>query len=91
MGWVTVYIRGKSGFKSEVQDNLDSSGIRFMPGFANERGVALYWIDETDELRAFKKAIGSKTVFKYRLRFFTTIEEFVETRHNAKPEHMEFS
>jgi len=93
MGWVTVYIRGKSGFKTEVLHQLQQSDFKFMQGFANEKGIALYWINEEDELRSFKKAIGSKTIFKYRLKFFLTVEEFVETKFNAsaKREAWEFN
>lgn len=93
MGWVTVYIRGKSGFKSEVGNQLQSSGFAHMPGFASEKGLALYWIHDLNKLREFKKAIGSKTIFKYRLRFYTTVEEFVESKYNtsATPEPFEFS
>ncbi|MEO5980423.1 MAG: hypothetical protein ABIS36_25705 [Chryseolinea sp.] len=85
MGWVTVYIRGKSGFKSEVLNQLHQSDFKFMQGFANEKGVALYWIDDDDQIRSFKKAIGSKTIFKFRLKFYMTVEEFVETRFNGSP------
>jgi hypothetical protein len=83
MGWVTVYVRGKSGFQVEVLHHLRASGFRFLPGFANERGLALYWIKEKADVRSFKKAIGSKTIFKYRLRFFPSVEEFIESKHNA--------
>lgn len=86
MGWTTVYIRGKSGFEREVLDNLESSGFTFMPGYSNEKGLTLYWINEGEILRSFKKAIGSKTVFKYRLRFFTNVEEFIESKHNTQKE-----
>lgn len=47
-----------------------------MPGSASgEKNVALYWVDEKLSIRDFKKAIGSKTVFKYRLRFFINLEK----------------
>jgi hypothetical protein len=76
MGWITIYIQGKSGCSSEVLRNLEHSGVRFMPGSAyGEKNTALYWIDEKLSLRDFKKAIGSKTVFKYRLRFYTSLEK----------------
>ncbi|MEJ7645826.1 MAG: hypothetical protein WKF87_14625 [Chryseolinea sp.] len=84
MGWITVYVRGKSGFQVEVLHNLASSGFKFLPGFANERGLALIWIREKADLRSFKKAIGSKTIFKFRLRFFPSVEEFIESKHNAE-------
>jgi len=86
MGWTTVYIRGKSGFEGEVLNNLKDSGFTFMPGYSNERGLMLYWINEEEVLRSFKKAIGSKTIFKYRLRFFTNVEEFIESKHNTEKE-----
>lgn len=85
MGWVTVYIKGKSGCESEVLKNLEQSGFNFMPGSSVERGLTLYWINESDSLRAFKKAIGSKTIFKYRIRFYTNVEDFIESKHNATP------
>jgi hypothetical protein len=91
MGWVTVYIRGKSGFKSDVLHQLEHARIEFLPGYANERGVALYWIPENLSVREFKKAIGAKTVFKHRLKFYMTVEEFVENKFNTHSEELEFS
>ena len=83
MGWITVYIRGKSGAENDIIRNLDHSGFPYMRGAATEKGVGLYWINGLENLRAFKKAIGSKIVWKYRLRFYTDIEAFVESRHNV--------
>lgn len=82
MGWMTVYIRGKSGCEEDVLKHLEHSGFTFMPGATNERGLTLFWIDEKEDLRDFKKAIGSKTIFKYRIRFFTNVEDFIESKHN---------
>jgi hypothetical protein len=76
MGWITIYIQGKSGCTSEVLRNLEHSRVRFMPGSAfGEKNTALFWVDEKLSLRDFKKAIGSKTIFKYRLRFYTSLEK----------------
>jgi hypothetical protein len=83
MGWITVYIRGKVGAESEIIRNLDHTGFPYMRGAATEKRVGLYWIKGAENLRAFKKAIGSKTIWKYRLRFYTDIEAFVESRHNV--------
>lgn len=91
MGWVTVYIRGKTGFKPEVLRELDHARVDVLPGFANERGVALYWIPENLSLREFKKAIGAKTIFKHRLRFYLTVEEFVENKFNSRAQEFELS
>lgn len=91
MGWVTVYIRGRNGFKSEVQHILEHARIDTLPGFANERGVALYWIPENLSLRDFKKAIGAKYVFKHRLKFYMTVEEFVENKFNTRAQEFQLN
>ena len=75
MTWNTIYITGKPGFKEEVSKSLEDSDS-VMPGSTgNDQDVSLFWIDDTLPLRAFKKAIGSKIVFKYRLQFFSSLEE----------------
>lgn len=75
MGWSTLYAHGNPGFEQEVLDQLEHSNIGFMPGsMSGEENIALYWVDEHTNVRDFKKAIGSKTVFKYRLRFFDSLE-----------------
>lgn len=84
MGWITVYVRGRSGAEADVIKNLEQAKFRYMRGSSTEKGFWLYWIDKPENLRAFKKAIGSKTVFKYRLKFFTNVEEFIESKHNKQ-------
>jgi hypothetical protein len=83
MNWTTVYIKGKPGFHKEVLHHLEQSGFSFMPG-SEDNGLTLFWIDESSSVRDFKKAIGAKTVFKYRLQFFTSIEEFENTKTRKK-------
>lgn len=80
MNWTTIYIQGKSKFDAEVLRNLENSGFNFLHGYSLESGVCLYWIDEKEKLRDFKRAIGSKTIFKYRLRFYTSVEEMIESQ-----------
>lgn len=76
MSWNTLYITGKPGFKEEVLESLDGSDLPVMPGSTgNEQDISLFWIDDSLPIRAFKKAIGSKIVFKYRLHFFKSLEE----------------
>lgn len=57
-----------------------------MPGtIEGEANIGLYWVDEKTTIRAFKEAIGSKTIFKYRLRFFSSLEmlnEFYDEKPN---------
>jgi hypothetical protein len=75
MGWSTLYAHGNPGFEQEVLDQLEHSSIGFMPGsIGGDENIALYWVDEHTTVRDFKKAIGSKMVFKYRLRFFESLE-----------------
>jgi len=75
MSWNTIYITGKPGFKEEVSKSLEDSDS-VMPGSTgNDQEVSLFWIEESLALREFKKAIGSKIVFKYRLQFFSSLEE----------------
>lgn len=86
MGWITVYIKGKSGFEEEVLDRLRGSEFPFMPGSSYEKGLMLCWIPDTAALRSFKQEIGSKIVFRYRLRFYTNVEAFIEQKHNKRPD-----
>jgi len=85
MEWVTVYIAGKPGFKEEVLRNLEGSRFPFMPGTAENDSLYLFWMDERSSLRDFKKAIGSKTVFKYRLQFYPSLEKYNEAK-KSNPE-----
>jgi hypothetical protein len=58
---------------------MEHSDITFMPGTVEgEENIGLYWVDEKTTLRQFKEAVGAKTIFKYRLRFFTSLEKLNE-------------
>lgn len=84
MGWVTLYISGKPDFEQEVLHHLGRSGFAFLPGSSDESDLTLYWVNDTAKIHAFKKAIGAKTIFKYRLRFYTSVEQFHEDQDKAK-------
>lgn len=85
MNWKTIYLKGKGDFKEDVRKKLDQSGLAFMPGYMEGTGRHdLYWLDETHTLRDFKKAITGKVIWKYRLRFYDTLESFVESNHTLK-------
>lgn len=90
MGWITIYITGKAEFREHVQKKLSSSDVNFMPGYTGASSDMdthdLYWLDEKVDLRAFKSAIGSKLIWKYRLNFFTSLEAFIESQTNRKKE-----
>lgn len=90
MGWITIYITGKSDFREEVRKKLESSDVNFMPGYTGASSEMdthdLYWLDERVDLRNLKLAIGSKLIFKYRLNFFTSLEAFIESQKNKHQE-----
>ncbi|MBX2916391.1 MAG: hypothetical protein KF856_14070 [Cyclobacteriaceae bacterium] len=82
MTWSTLYISGKPGFKEAILDKLSHPGRFYLPGsFDTEHELLLYWIDSNVPLRNFKNEIGSKLIFKYRLRFHAVVpEESTDTR-----------
>ena len=87
MGWTTLYITGKSDFIEEVREELEGSKLKIMPGYtgmssAGEDVHDLYWIDEKIPMRQVKEAIGSKLIWKYRLRFYASLEQFIESQKN---------
>ena len=90
MGWITVYVTGKSDFGEEVLKKLESSNVNYMPGYTGTSSEMdthdLYWLDENVDLRTFKEAIGSKLIWKYRLNFFTSLEAFIESQKNKRKE-----
>ncbi len=86
MSWITIYIKGNTGFESEVLHQVEKSGFSFLPGTDQiELGMALYWINDVSHLRDFKLAIGAKTVFKYRLRFFIDLAKAQEESADQLP------
>jgi hypothetical protein len=87
MSWKTTYITGKGDFREEVKRKLEHSDQRYLPGFIEsapgEVTHDLYWIDGRTDLRAFKRAIGGKLIWKYRMRFFASLEEFIASQEPA--------
>jgi hypothetical protein len=89
MQWITIYITGKDDFREEVSRKLESSDLRYMPGYNGGSGDSetfsdMYWVDERVDLREFKEAIGSKVIWKYRLQFYTSLEEFIESQNKTQ-------
>lgn len=85
MDWITVYITGKPGFKEEVAKRLYHSHIDYMPGYIGSSSEStdhdMYWIDRNLDDRAFKLAISAKTIWKYRIRVYKSLEEFVAAQN----------
>jgi len=59
-----------------------------MPGFVSsppgEAPCDLFWVDSKTDLRTFKETIGGKLIWKYRLRFFTSLEAFDASKEKAE-------
>jgi hypothetical protein len=82
----TIYIKGIKKYKDSLIKGLVKSelveGKDFIQGLAGE-DYALYWLNETLPLKEFKKAIGSKYVWKHRMRFYNTIDEMKEKNESS--------
>lgn len=89
MNWNTIYVTGNHGFEKDVLYNLEHSDIAFMPGSMGELdNFSLFWVDEKATLRDFKKGIGGKTIFKYRLRFYTSLEEANQEQNKSTTDEL---
>lgn len=87
MEWTTLYITGEEGFKPEVARRLDGSDLNFMPGYLgnpSESDHDMYWVDKEVDIRSFKHAIGAKTIWKYRVRVYSSLEAFVNSQNEDK-------
>ena len=72
MSWVTVYMRGRKGFRREVLAKLERT---WLPGSHEaNKDLLMFWIEDISKLRSLKIAVGSKLIFKYRLHFFTDLD-----------------
>jgi hypothetical protein len=89
MNWNTLYITGRTDFRELVRKKLEHSRLAIMPGYLDAslgRGTYdLYWVDENVPLQEFKEAIGAKLIWKYRLRFYPNLEEFIEAVNGGRP------
>jgi len=85
--WTTIYINGRDGFKKVVLDKLKHS---WMHGNSDtEHELLLFWLVDQSHLRNFKISIGSKIILKYRLYFFTNLDECLQL--TSDKEHNGFS
>jgi hypothetical protein len=87
MGWKTVYITGRPGFYDDTVKNLERSGIEFMAGYLTRQSTdtyELFWVPEEMSIGEFKRAIGARTVLRYRLHFYLALEEFVDQVGSAE-------
>ena len=87
MNWTTIYITGRREFQEEVRKKLEHSNLEFMPGYVDNSIAAvthdLYWLSDQTDVREMKEAIGGKLVWKYRLRFHTSLEAFIQSQDTS--------
>jgi hypothetical protein len=83
MNWTTLYITGRSDFREDVHKKLEGSRLEYMPGYIEGSAGAgiydLFWIDDSIALKDIKEAVGSKLIWKYRLRFYNNLEDFIQS------------
>ena len=77
MSWNTVYVNVKKGFSEAILPELNRSWLRGT--VEPDLNLVMFWLNEDSGLRELKRAIGSKMIFKYRLRFFTNLEEYIQS------------
>lgn len=86
INWATLYITGKRDFREEVRKRIANSKLNVMPGYVEqsvgENFYDLYWLDEAASLRDVKEVIGSKLIWRYRLRFYNDLEQFLQEVNN---------
>lgn len=73
--WEMMYISGRPGFYPALLRHLQTSHFPFLPGSAEGNAVAAIWINQDSSVKDLKYAIGSKLIFKYRLRFYANHAE----------------
>lgn len=87
MNWTTIYITGRPAFQTEVRKKLEQSNLDVMPGYIDNSTTNithdLYWLNDQTTLRDMKEAIGSKLVWKYRLKFYADLEAFLNSQEQA--------
>ena len=95
MNWTTIYITGKGEFQQEVRKKLEHSDLDFMPGYVDNSTAIishdLYWLSDEVQVREMKEAIGSKLVWKYRLKFYASLEAFVESQESVQKKRDQFT
>ncbi len=80
--WAPIYVTGREGFSEKLTEALMQSGLPFMPGYYFESTAktdhTVMWVDSSTPLKAYKQAIGARILWKYRIRFFTALSEFLQ-------------
>jgi hypothetical protein len=85
--WVGMYVTGRFGFDNKVVHYLKKLDISFMTGSFCATDTYLFWIPDDFDLNSFKRKIGSRCIFKHRLRFFLDVNSFVTYRDKNEKKH----
>ena len=87
MNWTTLYIAGRPNFQAEVRKKIENSSLDIIPGYVDNTTASvthdLYWLNDQTELQEMKEAVGGKLVWKYRLRFYASLEAFLQSQDTA--------
>ena len=78
MDWITLYVKGRVGFKPLVLAKLKE--VILHGSSPADQDVLMVWVKGNKSLRSIKLMIGAETVFRYRLRFFTDLNEHLKTK-----------
>jgi hypothetical protein len=84
MCWAPIYIQGKQGFQEALVAKMATTWLR--GNTDGEINLLMFWLRKKGELHDFKKAIGSRLIFKYRMHFITDLELHLN-RINKRPDH----
>jgi hypothetical protein len=87
MDWITLYVKGRVGFKAAVLARLREVVLHGSSQL--DQDVLMVWVKGSKSVRSIKLMIGADTIFRYRLRFFTDLNEHLET--NAVGNHRPLS
>ncbi len=84
MCWITVYINGRIGFQDVVISKLENTWLPGSPETADN--LIMFWLPNVDTIRTLKMKIGSKLILRYRLRFFTDLDNYIKTGYRPLTE-----
>ena len=85
--WVGMYVTGRLGFDQKMERYLKRHDISFMTGSFSATSTYLFWIPDDFDLDSLKRKIGSRRIFKHRLRFFLDVNSFVMSRDKNEKKH----
>lgn len=85
--WRTLYITGRPGCDQVVNSCLTRQKIDFITGSFDQKGTYLFWVTDTFDLKRFRWAIGGELTFRYRLRFYFSVDSFIAFRDKEEKNH----